>query len=119
MTKKDIEEQRSGVADRATGTVLEIGFGSGLNLPYYKNIKKLYAIDPSQELYDLAHNRITKATFPIEFIKTSAESIPLGDNSIDSVISTWSLCSISRPENALKEIHRVLRPGGKFIFVEH
>jgi ubiquinone/menaquinone biosynthesis C-methylase UbiE len=119
MKDKDLDTFRQSIAMQAFGVVLEIGFGSGLNLPYYKNIKKFYALDPSQELYDLAQERIEKASFPIEYLKASAEKIPLADHSVDSVVSTWSLCSIPHPEIALKEIFRVLKPEGKFVFAEH
>lgn len=110
---------RPDVAGEASGIVLEIGFGSGLNLPYYKNVTKLYALDPSQELYNLAKDRIQKVSFPTEHIQASAEKIPLENNSIDLVVSTWSLCSIPHPEIALKEIFRVLKLGGIFAFIEH
>lgn len=119
MNNRDIEKYRANVVGVAGGVVLEIGFGSGLNLPYYKNISRLYVVDPSSELYDLASERVKKFQFPIEYIQASAESIPLPDSVVDSVVSTWSLCSIPNPELAIKEILRVLKPGGKFSFVEH
>lgn len=114
---KDI--QRKEVVSQASGTVLEIGFGSGLNLPFYKNISKLYAVDPSVELYELAKERLQKTNFTVEYLPVSAEEIPLPDNTIDFVISTWNLCSIPHPEKALKEIFRILKPEGKFLFIEH
>ncbi|MFA7193623.1 MAG: class I SAM-dependent methyltransferase [Candidatus Paceibacterota bacterium] len=119
MRNKDLEKYRAGVAGGASGVVLEIGFGSGLNLSYYKNINKFYALDPSQELYQLAQERIKSVLFPVEYLQASAEIIPLPDNSVDSVVSTWTLCSIPNPEIALKEILRVLKPSGKFLFIEH
>lgn len=119
MNDKNLEKDRTDVAEKASGDVLEIGFGSGLNLPFYKNITKLYALDPSSELFNLAKERISTASFPIEYINASAEKIPLLDNSIDTVVSTWSLCSIPDLASALKEVRRVLKPGGKFLFIEH
>jgi len=119
MKREKIEKQRPDVVAEASGVVLEIGFGSGLNLSYYKNVTKLYALDPSQELYELAQERIKSVAFPIEQLKISAEKIPLANNSVDSVVSTWSLCSIPRPEVALREIYRVLKSNGKFTFIEH
>ncbi|MFH1608618.1 MAG: class I SAM-dependent methyltransferase [Patescibacteria group bacterium] len=119
MSNKVVEKQRPYIVGQAFGVVLEIGFGSGLNLPYYKNINKLYAIDPSRELYNLAEERIKETFFPVEYLPVSAEKIPLADNSIDSVVSTWNLCSISHTENTLKEIFRVLKPNGIFLFIEH
>lgn len=119
MGSSEIEKLRPGVISNASGIVLEIGFGSGLNVPYYKNTTKLYALDPSKELYELAREKITRLSFPVEYLQASAEKIPLDDSSIDSVVSTWTLCSIPRPEIALKEIARVLRKNGHFVFIDH
>ncbi len=119
MRREETEKLRPGVVGRAVGRVLEVGFGSGLNIPHYRGISKLYALDPSLELYNLAETRIKEASFPVEYLKASAENIPLSENTIDTVVSTWSMCSIPRPELALKEIFRVLKPAGKFIFIEH
>lgn len=119
MRRKSFEKHRLDVARAAHGVVLEIGFGSGLNLPYYQDVSKLYALDPSRELFALAKERVEKAAFPVEFLQASAEYIPLADASVDVVVSTWSLCTIPHPERALEEILRVLKPGGTFSFVEH
>ena len=119
MKNRNLEHHRKEVVSEIAGTGLEIGFGSGLNLVYYKNITKLYALEPSQELYTMAHKDIANAGFPIEHIHASAEHIPLADNSLDFVVSTWTLCSIPHPEIALKEVFRVLKSGGKFSFIEH
>ncbi len=115
----DCNDARLDVASKARGVVLEIGFGSGYNLPFYKHIKKLYALEPLKEMYLLAESRLSKVAFPVEYLKNSAEDIPLPDSSIDTVVSTWVLCSVPNPQKALKEITRVLKPGGRFIFVEH
>lgn len=119
MRPAEFNETRSEVVNQASGTVLEIGFGSGYNLPFYKDVRKLYALDPSLELYVYAKNRIASASFPVLYLQNSAEKIPLEDNSIDTVVSTWSLCSIPDLPKALKEIKRVLKPNGKFLFIEH
>ncbi len=119
MNKEDINKLRPDVVEDISGTVLEIGFGSGLNLPYYKDINKLYALEPSEELFNLSKDRIKEVKFPIEYIKASAEKIPFSDNSMDAVVSTFTVCSIHRVENALKEIYRILKPGGRFYFIEH
>ncbi len=119
MKKKEMEVLRKSAVSKARGEVLEIGFGSGLNISYYKEVNKLYALEPSQEIFDIGKKNIANAKFIVEYLKNSAENIPLANNSIDSVVSTWSLCSIPNPENALKEIHRVLKPEGKFYFLEH
>lgn len=119
MQSESMRRLRPQTISNASGIVLEIGFGSGLNLPHYDNIEKLYALDPSRELFALSKKEIDAAPFPITHINASAEAIPLADNSIDTVVSTWSLCSIPNPEIALREIHRVLKPTGRFAFVEH
>lgn len=119
MGSEKLEVLRPDVIQNASGVVLEIGFGSGLNLPFYKNVSKLYALEPSLELYSLSSERIRSAPFPIEHLQASAEEIPLSENSIDSVISTWTLCSIPDLQAALKEIYRVLTPSGTFVFIEH
>ncbi len=119
MRPVEFNETRSEVARQASGTVLEIGFGSGYNLPFYKDVRKLYALDPSSELFVYAKDRIAAASFPVEYLQSSAETIPLEDNSIDTVVSTWSLCSIPDLPKALHEMKRVLKPDGRFYFIEH
>ena len=119
MSKEGNDQYRKEVASHVSGVVCEIGFGSGLNLPYYKNITKLYALEPSQGLYNLAKEKISDAPFVIEHLFSSAEKIPLLDNSVDYVVSMWSLCSIPDPKKALTEVFRILKPKGKFVFIEH
>ena len=118
MRKKNKKKERTHVG-QALGVVLEVGFGSGLNTPFYKKIEKLFALDTSKELYKIANSQIKSFNFPIEFIQGSAEKIPLGDEIVDCVVSTWTLCSIPHPKIALMEIARVLKNNGKFIFIEH
>ena len=119
MKNKDLKQHRQDVVSKLSGRGLEIGFGSGLNLPYYKNISHLYALEPATELYDLGSEAIRNADFTIEHLKNSAEYIFLPDNSLDFVVSTWTLCSIPQANSALMEIYRVLKPGGTFSFIEH
>lgn len=119
MGNIDLKRYRIDVVSELSGVGLEIGFGSGLNLPYYKNVTKLYALDPSVELYEIARKNITTTSFPIVHIQDSAEHIPLPDNSLDFIVSTWTLCSIPYPEVALREVFRVLKTDGKFSFIEH
>lgn len=119
MGSVEFNETRSEVVGPANGIVLEIGFGSGYNLPFYKNIEKLYALDPSRELYNYSKDRIITAPFTVEYLECSAEEIPLGDGTVDTIVSTWNLCSIPNLAKAMKEIQRVLKPGGCFLFVEH
>lgn len=104
----------------AEGKVLEVGFGSGLNLPYYTHrVTHLYALDPSQLGRGLAETRIQRAPFPVEFVELEGNRFALPDHSVDAVVSTWTVCTIPDPVAALKEIRRVLRPNAKFYFLEH
>ena len=102
------EKDRAEVLRTATGTVLEIGFGSGLNMRAYPPIDKLYALDPSPGLFAIARGRANEAAFPVEFLEASAERIPLPGHSVDTVVSTWTLCSIPDVRKALAEVRRVL-----------
>mgnify|MGYP003515145599 FL=1 len=99
--------------------VLEIGFGTGLNLPFYQLVDKLYALEPNADIFRLAETRIQQAAFPVEHIQASAENLPFAANSLQHVVSTWTLCSIPDLEQSLKEIYRVLQPGGTLHVVEH
>ena len=120
MQRKTDTAERAHFIPRASGTVLEIGAGSGLNMPFYgPEVERFYAVDPSVELWAMAKPRLVNVRFPVEFLPVSAEQIPLPDGSVDTVVSTWTLCSIPDPDRALRELKRVLRPSGVFIFVEH
>ncbi len=102
------------------GKVLEVGFGTGLNLPHYTSrVTHLYALDPSKLGRRLAEKRIRRVSFPVEFVDLQDGRFILPDQSVDAVVSTWTLCTIPDPIFALQEICRVLRPGGKFYFLEH
>ena len=119
MKNVGLEHQRVDVVSIVSGIGLEVGFGSGLNLPYYRNVTKLYALEPSVELFDLARGSVASSLLTVEHIAASAEHIPLHSSSLDFVVSTWTLCSIPHPEVALREIFRVLKTGGVFSFIEH
>ena len=118
---KPIMKQREKVVPRAQGTVLEIGIGTGLNLPYYNKdkIDRLIGLDPSEESWELAGKRAAEAELEVEFIGLPGEQIPLDDDSVDTVLVTFSLCTIPDPLAALAGMARVLRPGGKLLFCEH
>ena len=101
------------------GNVLEVGFGTGINLAFYSNVDTLYALEPSHAVFKLAQQRLTQAPYEVRHLAMGAEQIPLADHSIDNIVSTWTLCSIAKLEQALAEIHRVLAPRGTFHLVEH
>ena len=99
--------------------VLEIGFGTGLNIPFYGNVDVLYALEPNPDIYHLAVERVQHAPFHVKHMQSHAEKLPFADQSLDHVVSTWTLCSIARLDQALAEIYRVLKPTGTLHLVEH
>ncbi|MBI3069569.1 MAG: class I SAM-dependent methyltransferase [Betaproteobacteria bacterium] len=120
MRNKEARRYRERVIPQATGRVLEIGIGSGLNLPFYgAGVDHLFALEPSPELRRMAGRRIKGARFPVEFLDHSAEEIPLERASVDTVVTTWTLCTIPDAMRALEETRRVLKPSGVLLFVEH
>ncbi|MDX1624777.1 MAG: class I SAM-dependent methyltransferase [Gemmatimonadota bacterium] len=120
-----IEEQRERVVPRARGRVLEIGIGSGLNLPHYVGpaVERVWGLDPSRPLLrraaDAAGDSTAPASVPTSFLQGRAEAIPLPGGSVDTVVMTWTLCSIDEPGAALREIRRILAPDGRLFFAEH
>lgn len=102
------------------GEVLEIGFGTGLNLAYYPpHIEKINTVDANPGMNALAKKRISNSNITVEHLILSTEKLPVSDNTFDSVVSTFTLCSIADVKQAIKEIYRVLKPSGKFFFLEH
>jgi ubiquinone/menaquinone biosynthesis C-methylase UbiE len=118
---KPIKYQRSKVVPMAEGVVLEVGIGSGLNIPYYDSTKisAIIGLDPSEELNNMAKKVAADKSLEVDFILGSAEAIPLPDNHVDSVLVTYTMCTIPDALSANKEMRRVLKPGGKMIFCEH
>jgi len=111
---------RSRVIPGAEGRVLEIGMGSGLNLPLYApTVQRVIGLEPSARLLAMARKVLPRVAPSVEFVEGSAEAIPLADTSIDTVVTTWTLCSIPNVQLALREMRRVLKPGGRLLFVEH
>ena len=120
MRRQELVAYRSHVIPAAEGRVLEIGVGSGLNLPFYsRNVERLVGLDPSPKLLSMVRRNLKRNASPVELIEGSAEAIPLKTNSVDTVVTTWTLCSIPDADRALREMHRVLRPSGHLLFVEH
>lgn len=118
---KPVMKQREKIVPKANGTVLEIGIGTGLNLPYYdaSSVDKLIGLDPSDQSWHLASKRLEQISFPVEFVGLPGEQIPLDDASIDTIVVTFSLCTIPDPVAALEGMRRVLKPGGQLLFAEH
>ncbi len=118
---KPNRKQREKIVPRAEGDVLEIGFGSGLNVPYYdtQKVRKIFALEPSAGMRKLAAERVAESTLDIEFIDLPGEEIPLEANSVDTVLMTYTLCTIADVAAALEGMRRVLKPGGKLLFCEH
>jgi len=121
MDSKKINEGRKSILGRITEeAILEIGFGTGINLKFYpQNVKKIIGIDANNVMLEQAKKKITNGRFEIDLIGQSSESLPFPDNSINAVLSTYTLCSIKEINVALKEIYRVLKPSGKYYFLEH
>jgi len=121
MRNQETVRLRAAWIPQARGQVLEIGIGSGLNLPYYSlEVLRVYGVDPSIELQRMARKRVALARFPVEFFAQSAEEpLPLPAGSMDTVVVTWALCSIPNVPEALQQMRRVLKPGGLLIFLEH
>ena len=118
---KPIRKQREKVVPLCKGIVLEIGSGSGLNFPYYKTnkVKKIFALEPDEEMIELARQETKKSSIEITFLQEYAERISLKDNSVDTILLTYSLCTIPDPISALKEMKRVLRSNGCLVYCEH
>jgi len=120
MRNKLLLPIRKRVIGAAEGRVLEIGVGSGLNLPFYRPpVREVLALEPAAKLVTMARSASRGAGMPVSFLEASAEAIPLGDHSVDTIVTTWTMCSIPHADTALAEMRRVLRPGGRLLFVEH
>ena len=121
MKRSGLAEQREWVMKHVRGQVLEVGFGSGLNLPYYpREVRTLTAVEPNTAMRNRAMKRIEKSGRTVSVIARGIDKKQfLPDGSFDTIISTWTMCTIADPAAAMKEIYRLLKRGGKFIFVEH
>jgi ubiquinone/menaquinone biosynthesis C-methylase UbiE len=119
MQQETFEPYRRRVVTQASGRVLEIGVGSGLNLPFYQAATHVIGLDPSTKLLSMAHTVADGLSGSVELVEGVAEAIPLPDESVDTVVSTWTLCSIPDVTRALGEMRRVLRPEGRLLFAEH
>lgn len=120
MRNKETTRLRAAWIPHARGDVLEIGIGSGLNLPFYSaQVQHVCGVDPSLKLQRKARTRAAGRVH-VQFVAQSAEErLPLPDASIDTIVITWTLCSIPNPESALQQMRRVVKPGGRLLFIEH
>jgi ubiquinone/menaquinone biosynthesis C-methylase UbiE len=120
MRAPDMNDLRARTTAGLAGTVVEIGFGSGLNVRYYPPaVERVWAVEPSAVARRIAAPRIAGSPVPIDLVGLDGQRLPLGDASADAALSTWTLCTIPDVNRALDELRRVLRPGGRFHFVEH
>lgn len=120
MNNKQMRRIRSEVCAPLAGEVVEIGFGSGLNIPHLPEaVVRLRAVDPMERGRDIAAKRIAASPVRVEFIGLDGQVLPLEDESIDAVLATWTLCTIPDAVAAIREVRRVLKPGGKLHFVDH
>ncbi len=123
MSSPNMTSYRQQLLQSVQGDVLEIGFGTGLNLPHYPTgptgVKSLTAVEPNGGMGAIAQKRIASSPIPVTTQQLSGEKLPMPDASFDNVVCTWTLCSIPDPQQALAQAYRVLKPGGKFFFLEH
>jgi ubiquinone/menaquinone biosynthesis C-methylase UbiE len=121
MDSPQINEGRKNILSKITEEeILEIGFGTGINIKFYPdNVKKIIALEPNKGMIKQARKKVVQKKTTIEFVEQSGESLPFPDNSINAIVSTYTLCSIKNITSALNEIFRVLRTGGKYYFLEH
>lgn len=120
MRQRQLGRYRRQIVPQARGRVLEIGIGSGLNLPFYGNAAEtILGLDPSAALLSMARRRAGEAGVRTDLLLGSASDIPLEDATLDTVVMTWTLCSLPDPLAALREMRRVLKPAGALLFVEH
>ncbi|MBN9075133.1 MAG: phospholipid methyltransferase [Rhizobiales bacterium 65-79] len=120
MRNRELVPYRKRAIAAADGRVLEIGIGSGLNLPFYSpHVREIIGLEPAPKLIAMAREAAMASSIPVTLVEGSAEAIPLDDASIDAVVTTWTLCTIPNAVQALREARRVLAPGGRLLFVEH
>jgi ubiquinone/menaquinone biosynthesis C-methylase UbiE len=120
MQQKQMVPFRERIGKAASGRMLDIGIGSGLNLPFYgQRADHVCGVDPSAELLQFAQERADKAAVPVELLRGSGEALPLDDHSFDTVVMTFTLCTVNDAARTLAELRRVLKPGGVLLFAEH
>lgn len=117
---REMAKLRARITDGLAGDVVEVGFGSGHNVPHYPDdIRRVLAVDPSGTARKLAGRRLAASMVPVEFVGQDGEELPIADESVDAALSTFTLCTIPHVDRAVNELRRVLRPGGTVHFLEH
>ncbi|WP_353163651.1 class I SAM-dependent methyltransferase [Acinetobacter guillouiae] len=119
MQTPSMMDGRAELLGKVRGEVLEIGFGTGLNLPFYQEVDQVYALEPNRDVYQLAQKRVFDAPFHVQHIQASAEKLPFADHSVENIVSTWTMCSIANLDKAIQEIYRVLKHQGTLHLIEH
>lgn len=116
-----VERQRAAVVPQARGRVLEVGMGSGLNIPHYDpdRVELVWELEPSEGMRRKARHNVASAQFEVRWLDLPGEEVPLDDNSVDTVVLTYTLCTIPDWHRALEQMRRVLKPGGQLLFCEH
>ena len=115
-----LSELRKGVLAEVGGDILEVGFGTGLNLAHYpEHVRRITTVDPNPGMNKRASKRIAASGIKVDQRRLGGESMPFDDGTFDCVVSTWTMCSIPEVDRALGEVYRVLRPGGRLVFLEH
>ena len=118
---KPVLKQREKIVPQAQGRILEVGMGSGINIPYYdpQKVEKVWGLEPSDGMRKKAQHRVAAAPFNLEWLDLPGEEIPLDNDSVDTIVLTYTLCTIPDWLSAIKQMRRVLKPGGKLLFSEH
>ncbi|MEH7113925.1 class I SAM-dependent methyltransferase [Neobacillus niacini] len=119
LERRKFKRVRQDLLETATGKVLELGSGTGVNFPLYRNVDHVIAIEPSQHMIDQSLSKLKLAVVPIKMVKASAERLPFEDHTFDTIVATLVFCTIPNVEEAIKELKRVCKPNGKILLFEH
>jgi ubiquinone/menaquinone biosynthesis C-methylase UbiE len=119
VEKGELGRRRHDLVGSLEGAVLEVGAGTGLNLPHYERASRVVAVEPDPSMAGRLRKRAPQASVPVEIVAGTAESMPFEDETFDTAVVTFVLCSVEKPQTALAEVRRVLKPGGRLVLLEH